>query len=127
MLLRDLIDRMGNELADAADTYLEYQDSSRVPTEYEKAKEMPIEEMPIDYEGLETLNPNPSIRDQEYLRHSSLEAHHRLHGNDNSGSHRIQLAGFKGIKDDKNENTLPAYCTPPNPCPIGSTSKIFCL
>lgn len=125
MLLRDLIDRMGNELADAADSYFEYQDGSRVPNDYEKVKEIPAE-LPIDYEGIETLNPNPSIRDQEYLRHSSLNAH--LHQNDNDkGSHRIQLAGFKGVKDDKTENSLPAYCTPPNPCPIGYTSKKIIL
>lgn len=121
ILLRDLIDRMGNELADAADNYLEYQDGSRVPNDYEKVKEIPAE-MPIDYEGIETLNRNPSIRDQEYLRHSTLGAYQRLNGN-GEGIHRIQPAGFKGAKDEKTENSLPAYCTPPNPCPIGYTGK----
>lgn len=112
-LLRELINQMGNELANAADTYLEYP---------EKVKELPLE-LPADYDGMDTLNPNPSIRDQEYLQHSTLWSHQR-NNNNNKGNdrHRIQ-AGLKGIKDEKTENPLPAYCTPPNPCPVGYTSE----
>ncbi|XP_063983165.1 neuroendocrine protein 7B2 [Diachasmimorpha longicaudata] len=125
LLLRDIIDRMGNELVDAADSYIDYQDQARGTDDYDKAKEIPAE-MPIDYEGIETLNPNPSIRDQEYLRHSTLNSHQRL--NDNGDNrHRVQLAGLKGVKDEKTENTLPAYCTPPNPCPIGYTGQNHCI
>lgn len=28
-----------------------------------------------------------------------------------------------GAKSEKSDNVLPAYCNPPNPCPIGYTSK----
>lgn len=109
---------MGNELADTADSYLEYP---------ERAKELPME-LPVDYDGMDTLNPNPSIRDQEYLRHSTLWSHQRINNNNYKGNdrHRIHSSsGLKGIKDEKVDNPLPAYCTPPNPCPVGYTSKRF--
>jgi len=106
---------MRNELLDTADPYLEYP---------EKAKELPVE-LSVDYDGIDTLNPNPSIRDQEYLQHSTLWSHQRVNNNNGKSNdqHRIQSAGLTGIKDEKAENLLPAYCTPPNPCPIGYTSK----
>ncbi|EFN84199.1 uncharacterized protein LOC105183415 [Harpegnathos saltator] len=124
--MREMIDsisskQLGNELADAPDPYfMEYP---------EKAKELPLE-LPADYDAIDTLNPNPSIRDQEYLQHSTLWSHQHINNNNNNkgnGRHRIQSAGIKGIKDEKTENPLPAYCTPPNPCPIGYTSKNNCL
>lgn len=118
-MLREIIDRMESELVDAADSYLEYQDPSRVTDDYDKAKEVP-QELPIDYDGIDTLNPNLSIRDQEYLQHSTLNSHQKLNQNDNK--HRIQIAGYKGVLEDKTDNQLPAYCTPPNPCPVGYTS-----
>ncbi|KAG7204495.1 hypothetical protein KM043_004925 [Ampulex compressa] len=117
-MLSELINQMGNELAEAADSYLEYQD---------KPKEIPIE-LPADYDGIDTLNPNPSIRDQEYLQHSTLWSHQRISNNDKvTDRHKIQAGSLKGIKDEKTENTLPAYCTPPNPCPVGYTSENNCI
>ncbi|XP_003705772.3 secretogranin_V domain-containing protein 7B2 [Megachile rotundata] len=111
--LRELINQMGNDLVDAADSYLEYQD---------KPKEIPIE-LPADYDSIDTLNPNPSIRDQEYLRHSTLWSHQRLNENDKAnGRQKIKPGSIKYIADEKAENALPAYCTPPNPCPVGYTS-----
>ncbi|XP_034943982.1 uncharacterized protein 7B2 [Chelonus insularis] len=125
MLIRDIIKQMEKELADTADSYLEYQDIARETDDFDKAKEMPAE-MPLDYEGIEVLNPNPSIRDQEYLQHSTLVSSQRL-SQDGDSTHKIQPGGLKGIKEEKSENTLPAYCTPPNPCPIGYTSENSCL
>lgn len=115
-LLRELINQMGNDLVDTADSYLEYQD---------KPKEIPIE-IP-DYDGTDTLNPNPSIRDQEYLQHSSLWSHQHLNNDDNAGGRqRVKPGSIKNIKDEK-ENALPAYCTPPNPCPVGYTNENNCI
>lgn len=106
---------MGNELIDTADSYLEYQD---------KPKEIPLE-LPADYDSMDTLNPNPSIRDQEYLQHSSLWSHQHITNNDKvNDRQRIKPGSVKNIKNEK-ENALPAYCTPPNPCPVGYTSKWF--
>jgi len=108
---------MGNELENTVYSYSDYQDN--------KAKEFPVEL--ADYDGLDTLNPNPSIRDQEYLQHSTLWSHRFNNNNNNNNDksndrHKI-LSNLKGIKDEKTENPLPAYCTPPNPCPVGYTSK----
>nr|XP_033323598.1 neuroendocrine protein 7B2 [Megalopta genalis] len=112
-----LINQMRDDLADAADPYMEYQD---------KPKEIPIE-LPADFDGIDTLNPNPSIRDQEYLRHSSLYSHQRLNNKEPDGRQKIKPGSTKSIKDEKTENTLPAYCTPPNPCPIGYTGENNCI
>ncbi|KAL0113711.1 hypothetical protein PUN28_012678 [Cardiocondyla obscurior] len=121
-LLRELIDQVGNDFANPSDSYVEYQE--------EKDKELPME-LPADYDNVDTLNPNPSIRDQEYLQHSTLWSHQRFENNkENSNKgydrHRVQ-SGLKGFKDEKAENPLPAYCTPPNPCPVGYTSENNCL
>ncbi|XP_053981288.1 neuroendocrine protein 7B2 isoform X2 [Hylaeus volcanicus] len=115
--LRDLLNQMGNDLADAADSYLEYQD---------KPKEIPVE-LPADYDGMDTLNPNPSIRDQEYLQHSTLWGHQRFNNNESNERQKIKPGTVKFIKDEKAENALPAYCTPPNPCPVGYTSENNCI
>ncbi|XP_015182892.1 PREDICTED: uncharacterized protein LOC107069795 [Polistes dominula] len=115
-----------NKLNDVVDSYVDYVDNFRLPDDFDKAKEIPID-LPADYEA-DTFNPNPSIRDQEYLQHSTLWSHQ--HANDyyrGNDRHRIQAAGIKGGKDEKTENALPAYCTPPNPCPIGYTSENNCL
>lgn len=117
-----------NKLNDVVDSYADYVDNSRLPDDFDKAKEIPID-LPADYEVVDTFNPNPSIRDQEYLRHSTLWSHQHVNdyyrGNDR---HRMQGAGrIKGGKNEKTENALPAYCTPPNPCPIGYTSENNCL
>lgn len=125
LVLRDLIDQMGNDLVDAADSYLEYQDGPRIGNDFQAMKEIPVE-LPIDYDGIETLNPNPSIRDQEYLQHSTLWSHQKSNEN-GSDRHRIQASGLKGAKDEKSESALPAYCTPPNPCPVGYTTENHCI
>lgn len=116
-LLRELINQMGNDLADVADTYLGYQ---------EKPKEIPME-LPVDYDGVDTLNPNPSIRDQEYLRHSTLWSHPRINENKISDWYRVKTGTLKELKDEKADNALPAYCTPPNPCPVGYSSENNCI
>lgn len=116
-----------NDFIDAVNSYAEYFGNSRLSGDFDKAKEIPVD-LPGDYETVDTFNPNPSIRDQEYLQHSTLWSHQ--HANDyyrGNDRHRIQATGSKGGKDDKNENVLPAYCTPPNPCPIGYTSELYFL
>ncbi|CAB0036741.1 unnamed protein product [Trichogramma brassicae] len=96
-------------------------------------KEIPLE-LPYDYEGVYE-QPKTSIRDQEYLRHSSLWSHnHHRQGLDDykaNDRHKIVAAGAKPVlqklqkqnvqKDPASQ--LPAYCTPPNPCPVGYTSE----
>ncbi|KAH8395561.1 hypothetical protein KR222_011415 [Zaprionus bogoriensis] len=60
---------------------------------------------------LRSANPNPSLRDQEFMQHSSLWGHQYV-----SGGMGETLNRYNSIKTDA---SLPAYCNPPNPCPQG--------
>lgn len=72
-----------------------------------------------DYGSLLDGEPNPSLRDQEYLQHSSLWGRQFVSGGAGEGPHRTKPQ----IKTDA---TLPAYCNPPNPCPVGYTEEQGC-
>ena len=133
MLLRELLERMGSDLVDqAADAaYMDSRESSRGLSD----KEIPLE-MPLDYDGIDALNPKTSIRDQEYLQHSTLWSNQQLNNNYKTNDrHRVKpsaaalaaAAAAAKAKDEKAENQLPAYCTPPNPCPVGYTSEYMSL
>lgn len=74
----------------------------------------------MDYnEILDHPNPHPSLRDSEYLQHSSLWGHKYVSGGAGEGPHVAKSQ----IKSDA---TLPAYCNPPNPCPVGYTEEQGC-
>ncbi|XP_064487876.1 neuroendocrine protein 7B2-like isoform X2 [Ornithodoros turicata] len=70
----------------------------------------------------------PSIRDQEYLQHSSLWGHQYVAGGAGEGVQRLKPDGSaKNVQVVKTDAVLPAYCNPPNPCPKGYTSEDGCL
>uniref|UniRef100_A0A182SUR9 Uncharacterized protein n=1 Tax=Anopheles maculatus TaxID=74869 RepID=A0A182SUR9_9DIPT len=75
MLLRELVDRMGKDLAEAADSYIDPAamdelPASRLALMARVTKDLESEQ--LDYDALlDGSNPNPSPRDQEYLQHSS--------------------------------------------------------
>lgn len=123
MLIRDLLERMtGGEMEDQ-DSYL---DTGSSYVRGMPDKEIPIE-LPIDYDGIDTpLNPKTSIRDQEYLQHSTLWSHQQpLNNYKPNDRHNAKQVSKNKAKDGKTESQLPAYCTPPNPCPVGYTSELF--
>ena len=84
-----------------------------------------------------------SLRDQEYLKHSSLFSGGSAGRHDDTqGASSCQIISARSLTDfsflsvddeadqptakpasssASNENVLPAYCNPPNPCPIGYT------
>ncbi|KAL5274621.1 SCG5 family protein [Megaselia abdita] len=66
------------------------------------------------------INPHPSIRDQEYLQHSNLWGHQYVSG----GGGELPSNNKHEVKSDAG---LPAYCNPPNPCPVGFTSDDGCI
>ncbi|XP_074601377.1 secretogranin_V domain-containing protein 7B2 isoform X1 [Brevipalpus obovatus] len=74
------------------------------------------------------LGREPSIRDREYMEHSSLFGHKYMQGGAGEGKQLLKPDGsvqnFAVIKSD---TILPAYCDPPNPCPIGYTAEDGCL
>nr|CAG4638050.1 EOG090X0DEG [Chydorus sphaericus] len=116
-------------MADAPEGYLDYP----VPS-YEdlmnpsssKYMDQPENDLMKEYEdNLSESMPRErlglSLRDQEYLKHSSLFSAFRLFGDVAAGVKSTAAPG------KNNENVLPAYCNPPNPCPIGYTAEDGCL
>ncbi|XP_059147994.1 neuroendocrine protein 7B2-like isoform X2 [Physella acuta] len=58
-------------------------------------------------------------RDQEHIEHSDLHGFQSVSGGTAEGA-----PNAKQVKTDKQ---LPAYCNPPNPCPVGKTAKDNCV
>ncbi|BFZ11795.1 hypothetical protein BsWGS_14834 [Bradybaena similaris] len=59
------------------------------------------------------------LRDQEHIEHSDLHGFQSVSGGTAEGA-----PNAKQVKTDKQ---LPAYCNPPNPCPVGKTAKDNCV
>ncbi|XP_065564907.1 neuroendocrine protein 7B2-like [Artemia franciscana] len=91
------------------DIYLE-EELKESPDEYDE--EVPFD---LDLTGLK----HQSIRDSEYLRHSSL-------GFKSSGGNDEGFQ-FEDYSKPRSDTNLPAYCNPPNPCPLGYTEKDGCI
>lgn len=112
VLLREIVDRMGKDLVDVAsdDSYIDPSINdmpSRLELMSRASKDLEAEQM--DYDSLlEGNNPSPSLRDQEYLQHSSLWGHQFVSGGGGEGPRHI-------APQIKTDATLPAYCNPPNP------------
>jgi hypothetical protein len=69
-----------------------------------------------------------SIRDQEYLEHSSLPGHLFMQGGAGEGRQHLKPDGsVPNVQVVKTDAILPAYCNPPNPCPIGYSAEDDCL
>lgn len=105
---------MGKDLVDVAsdDSYLDPSNDmpSRLELMSRASKDLEAEQM--DYDSLlEGNNPSPSLRDQEYLQHSSLWGHQFVSGGGGEGPRHI-------TPQIKTDATLPAYCNPPNPVSI---------
>lgn len=97
ILIKEFIDRLGDD----------YSDSYNDPL--------------IEPSRLARFDMNhPSIRDQEYLQHSNLWGHQYVSG----GGGELPSNMKHEVKTDAG---LPAYCNPPNPCPVGFTSDDGCL
>lgn len=117
---------MGKNYDDMGNSYIEPMPLKDVPSRLDMmaraSKDLEAEQ--IDYDSLlngDSLNSHPSIRDQEYVQHSSMWGHQYVNGGASEiGHHHFK---FPPKSDDK----LPAYCDPPNPCPVGYTEEQNCL
>jgi len=58
-------------------------------------------------------------RDEEHLENSALQGLHQVAGG--------TLEGGPESKQVKTDKPLPAYCNPPNPCPVGKTEADNCV
>lgn len=113
---------MGKEMAYSADSYVDPLNdmSSRYSLMARSSKDLDSEQM--DYDGL-LDGISPSFRDQEYVQHSSLWGHHYV-GVGDGGIAKVDQPQHSA--QVKTESTLPAYCNPPNPCPVGFTEDQGC-
>lgn len=90
-----------------------------------------IKDLGVDDDGypieLEGLAP-PSLRDREFLQHSSLWGSQFIAGGSGEGSQRLKPDGsILSQPQMKTDPTLPAYCNPPNPCPVGYSGMDFLI
>jgi hypothetical protein len=83
-LLRDIVDAVGKDFVDDTDYMDPLPVSHRLALMARASKDLEAEQM-MDYEGLLEGNPNPSLRDQEYLQHSSLWGHQYVSGGAGEG------------------------------------------
>ncbi|XP_072390712.1 neuroendocrine protein 7B2 isoform X2 [Diabrotica undecimpunctata] len=128
LFLRDLVNRINGKGISEGDgvSYLDFTDG--MPLDGRSLSGTLEEEQmfPMDYEAMGEMNMHPSIRDQEYLQHSTLWGKQYLNGDRDENS-ILHHNGFKNKNVHKGESTLPAYCSPPNPCPIGYTAEHGCI
>ncbi|GFR67548.1 neuroendocrine protein 7B2 precursor [Elysia marginata] len=64
-----------------------------------------------------TKHSGAQLRDQEHLEHSALHGYQSVSGGTVNGQN----------KQSKTDKALPAYCNPPNPCPVGKTAEDNCV
>ncbi|KPI96838.1 PREDICTED: neuroendocrine protein 7B2 [Papilio xuthus] len=146
-LLREVVERMGKDFNEAASTYLELPPSERrlammarasqqlqqeqlqhEHMQHEQLQHGQLQHEQLDYDSLIEGNPSPSLRDQEYLQHSSLWGHQYVTGGAGEGEQRLQPSGVLPNRQMiKTDAVLPAYCNPPNPCPVGYTEEQGCI
>lgn len=120
LVLQDLVNRMRKE---SEMSYIDLGDNG-MPLGSRSLEEEQF--YPLDYELGDALHP--SIRDQEYLQHSSLWGSQYVSGGAGEGKQRLKPQGtFPNKQEVKSDNSLPAYCNPPNPCPVGYQGVEGCL
>lgn len=105
--------------------YLDFPDGRYPVGPRSLVKELEEEQMyPLDYDTLGEANLHPSLRDQEFLEHSSLWGNQFMSGGAGEGKQLLKPEGsLKNRQEVKTDATLPAYCNPPNPCPLGYSGK----
>lgn len=124
-LLRDLFaDVLGKDGIDeniASDEYLDDEAAAMPMSNARLALMARATKAQNDYDSImERTNPHPSLRDSEYMQHSSLWGHQFMSGGGGEGPHVVK-------PQVKTDATLPAYCNPPNPCPVGYTEEQGCI
>lgn len=120
-LLRELVDRMGKDLVDAADSYIDPLPLNDQLEYMARENKGMVDPEQMDYDALLLEgNPSTALRDQEYLQQNALWGHQYVSGGAGEGPHRLKPQ----IKTDA---SLPAYCNPPNPCPVGVSEEQGCL
>jgi len=67
-------------------------------------------------------------RDAENIPEPVAFGHKLISGGAGEGSQKLRdEEDFQQRQEIKSDNVLPAYCEPPNPCPVGYTAEHGCL
>lgn len=70
------------------------------------------------------LLPHEAEPRKESLEHSLLYGHQYVQGGAGEGKQHLKPDGsVDNVQVVKSDSVLPAYCNPPNPCPVGYTGK----
>lgn len=119
VLLTELLNRMEKE-NDPLNNYFDI--DTDLPKGLDLVSRSSGQNVPEDYEYRNIFpgGPNPSIRDQEFMQHSSLWGHQYVSGGMGEAPNHFPAL----IKTDA---SLPAYCNPPNPCPQGYDQSAGCI
>ncbi|XP_023024829.1 secretogranin_V domain-containing protein 7B2 [Leptinotarsa decemlineata] len=127
--LRDLVNRINGKGISEGDgvSYLDFTDGLSMESRSVNGglEEEPM--FPLDYDAVGSFNIHPSIRDQEYLQHSSIWGKQFISGGAGEGNQLLRPEGMQNKQEVKTDSTLPAYCNPPNPCPVGYTEEQGCI
>jgi len=125
-ILRDLVSRINK---DWDPSYVDFSDVRLPLGSRSLGKDLEEEQLyPLDYDNFGESGIHPSIRDQEFLQHSSLWGSQYVTGGAGEGKQRLNSENsYKNRQEIKTDATLPAYCNPPNPCPNGYTAENGCL
>ncbi|XP_053211890.1 neuroendocrine protein 7B2-like [Panonychus citri] len=129
-LLQELFNRYGSSIKDdpfEVDFDKQGGGSLNLPVDEGTLSKIPRSKFQTRIDDI-LLGSEPSLRDSEYLEHSSLFGPKYVQGGAGEGRQLLKPDGsvenFQVIKSD---SILPAYCDPPNPCPIGYTTDDGCL
>jgi hypothetical protein len=127
-LLQEFMNRLGNNqnIADINENNFDAQD--RNPVSAPKGSS-DYEIHPFRFQTRDDilLPREPSPR-KEYLEHSSLWGHQYMQGGAGEGSQRLKPDGsVSNVQVIKTDAVLPAYCNPPNPCPLGYSAEDGCV
>lgn len=120
VLLTELLNRMDKD-NEPLNNYFDM--DAELPKSLDLVSRSLSQNIPEDYEyrGIfSSGSANPSIRDQEFLQHSSLWGHQYVSGGMGEAPNHFPTL----IKTDA---SLPAYCNPPNPCPQGYEDSQGCI
>lgn len=78
--------------------------------------------------GIEMLGTEQLTMGEYIDQPLALVGHHYVQGGAGEGKQLLGPDGtFENFQVVKSDNAVPSYCDPPNPCPIGYTSKDGCL
>lgn len=115
LVLHKLVHRIGNDLADSSGTVDSFDDNlNENPVRYSLMTDILKNMRDVDDNDYdEILNANPTLQEKK-----PFEYNFAWNPFDDSASN--SRARFK------NEAPLPAYCNPPNPCPVGYTEDQQC-